>query len=956
MNRAPTHRRPSRLACLLAIAFAACGAEDELDAELSQGESLTAAQQVELTTLRNRWFDEYVPTVVTDGGFDDAVDDLMAPHAFADGQWVTPKPADFATLDDGLTPALRYDERNCHLMARTPRLRHTVYDECVQSQVESAATLAQAYLTHGSRHFHHAAVVNRARLALTDAAAQIEEASRSCGFDLTENSKQCGNWFGWMIGTPGASAKAVLLLRELSYSSSGLPLEKRRVLKDLAARLSAAIQWKHFMGEVPRKLVTDNPDAHWAAANLTWNIKAHLTLGIAERSPQRLAAVRTRLNEVLAVKDGAPGIQSDGSMQMHGRAVHMLYVGGYGSQLAFDVADDLWLTAGTAYQPSAGALRNFVHFTTVGGGVSTWGLWLDPSVAGRHSSHGGGKGHFSAWLRLSLASFGPEDAAWQPRVRALLVHALAQEHRGSTLPFSPWERGLTRQALAKVGTSGWPASTAAAEGPEGFFSFPVSDYAAYRRSDFFASVKLHSPRTAPGERINSDGHARGARQSDGRLLLSVDPEWMPERGMPTQATYDWLRIPGITVLRSPAGDHACIKVDTSVKPAKCALSAYQRAPDAGTFVGSVTEGETGVAAMDFMQRATPLKAKKSWFFLDGAVVSLAAGVRCRGCVDPVETVVGQWPARDGQAPITLGTAAGPRTLEPGVEWAARSERLQYLVYQDLGAYFFGAPEVTTAHLLRTGCKRRVTQPSPFTNAKCLTDAQFRALPLPKQRANADRKPIEQRYLTVWHDHGNRAGTLETTAFAWAAVPHADVDTMKAWAAKPPVAVLSNTAALGAVSWHTEGPVALDELGAAFFQPGTVQWKDASGASRGLGWVHSNAPVLLSARVVPRQAFLAVSDPTMAARTVKITVGSAVAATPGGCLRSVSKGSPAVLELELTGGRSCRVTLTPAAAAPAPLAAEVQPAAELGTADEEPAALEELDDAADDDRAVADEAP
>lgn len=136
----------------------------------------------------------------------------------------------------------------------------------------------------------------------------------------------------------------------------------------------------------------------------------------------------------------------------------------------------------------------------------------------------------------------------------------------------------------------------------GFRYFPYSDLTAYHTNDFSFFLKTISDRTLAQESINSEnlkGHllnsGDGYSIQNGKEYFNMMPVW------------NWEYVPGVT---SVAGAAKIIR-----KP----------------FVGSVSDGKSGVTVMDYAmanKAGEPvLSAKKFWACYNNMVVCLIAGLR-----------------------------------------------------------------------------------------------------------------------------------------------------------------------------------------------------------------------------------------------------------------------------------------------------------------------------------------
>ncbi|NQU54999.1 MAG: polysaccharide lyase 8 family protein [Bacteroidetes bacterium] len=145
-----------------------------------------------------------------------------------------------------------------------------------------------------------------------------------------------------------------------------------------------------------------------------------------------------------------------------------------------------------------------------------------------------------------------------------------------------------------------------------------SDIQIQRNPEYYFSVKMSSNRVIGAESCNAE-NLQGYYLGDGASYLyqtgqeykNIFPFW------------DWKKVPGTTTLQ----DEEPLPVLTA--------SGYRIPSD---FVGGVSDGENGIAVLDYNRLG--LQAKKSWFMFDDKIVCMGAGINSETGL-PVTTSVNQ---------------------------------------------------------------------------------------------------------------------------------------------------------------------------------------------------------------------------------------------------------------------------------------------------------------------------
>lgn len=134
--------------------------------------------------------------------------------------------------------------------------------------------------------------------------------------------------------------------------------------------------------------------------------------------------------------------------------------------------------------------------------------------------------------------------------------------------------------------------------------FWKSDFQVHRRKNFYFSVKMSSERVVGTESVNKE-NVQGYYLGDGVSLLSTTGKEY-ENIFPF---WDWKKLPGTTIIQ-----------DKDPLP----IIKFSGFKTNSVFVGGVSNGENGIAVMDYNRDG--LKAKKSWFMFDDKIICLGSRI------------------------------------------------------------------------------------------------------------------------------------------------------------------------------------------------------------------------------------------------------------------------------------------------------------------------------------------
>lgn len=339
--------------------------------------------------------------------------------------------------------------------------------------------------------------------------------------------------------------------------------------------------------------------------NLIWEATLQIVSGCLKNDPAYVARYARRAEEEMKPV-GLEGVKVDWSFHQHGP---QLSSGAYGVGFVNDCARLAAVLHGTAF-----ALRQ-ATVDMVTGCVLDGDQWM---IRGR------------AW------DFSPtaRNIVW-PRVTAAEILPACTELAALGGPRSNELEAMARRLRGEA-----PPSSA----PTGNRLFWTSDYMTHARPAFYASVKMSSTRTYGNESGNGQGEKTNYHLGDGAFCLMIDGG--EYRGI--FPLWDWRRVPGVT----------CVYPDEPQPPLPSNI--WGRGSEGGSaFVGGVSDGNTGVATME-LKRAQA-RARKSWFFLDGAVVCLGNGIDAENNL-PITTSINQSWARSEVAVAGAGSLPQGETL------------------------------------------------------------------------------------------------------------------------------------------------------------------------------------------------------------------------------------------------------------------------------------------------------
>ena len=346
-------------------------------------------------------------------------------------------------------------------------------------------------------------------------------------------------------------------------------------------------------------------------ANLVWEIQIQLYRGVTTRNLTAINQGFARMWQDVVVQPlSLEGVMTDYSYHFHGT---QLLNGAYGAVWTADILQFALNAQGTSYALNASQAAVFAQFLTQGNAWMSLGAVWDFPAIGRAVDRPGAGGPDLGFSASALRQFAALAPAYAP---ALTAYADRVDGRVGAEPLI------------------------------GHRHFYTSDYSVYRRPGFVVTLKLHSVRTVPTECDNYE-NLKGEHLGDGVLNVYSGAQ---ERGETPPyedifPVWDWQQLNGVTceadvplLYCGPETDDV-FRVRTT------------------TFVGGVSDGRMGVAAMDTATHN--LTVQRTWVFLPTGVLALASNLSDPTQADVRTTLHSRvLPARGVGAEVTVGWANG----------------------------------------------------------------------------------------------------------------------------------------------------------------------------------------------------------------------------------------------------------------------------------------------------------
>jgi chondroitin AC lyase len=513
-----------------------------------------------------------------------------------------------------------------------------------------------------------------------------------------------------------------------------------------------------------------NP-SKYDGANVTYQAPMAIIDGLLRGNTGRIREVVNRVSGELSAYSGE-GIQRDLSFHQHKQNNRPNYYSGhYGLVLAQDTAKIMRWAAGTDFAFGTAAVDQELRFLLDHLQWLTRGDTFDVASMGRMVTFPNQLSNAPVMLQDALADMLPLG-----RRTGELLSAIDRYQQGVSDANALWgNKSLWR-----------------------------SDALGHQRPEMATTLRMLSSRTLRPETA-AGNNTRGFFEGDGFTLFLQDGDELGARGEQSIIpVWDWQRVPGTTVQHN------------GYIPYYDMFKTGTNSTGSSGLVGSASDGNYGVAMMDYRRGGVSLTARKSWFFFDDEVVALGAGINDAKASAPVFTSLNQV-LLDGS--VTVQDAAGRRTLELG-GWDSLAG-VSWIHHDDLG------------YVVLDGASRTTVQ------------AQT-------QSGGGVSLPV----FSAWVDHGPRP---RNQTYAYAVVPGVTPDELDQYAGNSPLAIMANTSTVQAVR-HQE----LAQTQVAFYAAGTTWINDTT-------CIYVNQPVLLIVREVEGDLVITAADPQQRSTSLTINV-------------------------------------------------------------------------------------
>jgi hyaluronate lyase len=609
------------------------------------------------------------------------------------------------------------------------------------------------------------------------------------------------NWWDYKIGTALEIDEIVILLYDVLNAK-----QRNQYMQAI----------NHFSPNFEDAYTRKPAVTEFTAANRVWVSTVICLRGIILKDASRIALASKALTPIFKDAETGDGFYADGSFIQH---VKHPYTGGYGISLLGRLSEEVYLLSGSPWALSNTYLQHIYNWVYNAFAPVIYKGNVMSMVEGREISRPDAQGNRKGInvvqsIALLARAAPPNDAA---RLRGLIKYWFAN---GVLKDDSFIQVPVNYIAIIKATQS----DTQPAIMPQLYLyrQFAHMDRAVQQTPEYAFGISMHSARIFNYETRTNYENIKGWHTSDGQTYLyNADAE---QFNNDFWATVNYYRLPGTTV-----------ENQTEVPGFKNSNKHW---------VGGAGLKWYGVAGMNLSPAGQTLTAKKSWFMFDGKIVALGAGITNQDN-EVVNTYIEQRKLRNDDTntfiingktlPQTFGLDANP-LVSDNVQWAHLSGNVQGA---DIGYYF---PEKTSLRATRnkqTGSWKSVN-------------------------VNQNSQVFTHTYLTLWKTQGIQRSdnNKHENKYAYVLLPGFSPAATKAYASKPDITIIENTAGLQAVKSES-----LNLLAANFWQK-TLTAVNLSSRPEYLT-CSGQAAVLVLKEAGTIQ--IAVADPTMLNDSITLTL-------------------------------------------------------------------------------------
>lgn len=388
--------------------------------------------------------------------------------------------------------------------------------------------------------------------------------------------RKCPNWWWNEIGAPQTLGYIMLVL-----GPDADPAQKASVIE-----IMKRSNW-----------------SKWTGQNLVWGTGIQIHRGLLEQNAKVIRDAYDRTYQEIRVAPLAEeGIMPDASFHQHGK---QLYSGGYGLGFTNDIGRLIYCSWNTPAQISAEKLNVYLGYLLDGQRWMIYRNIFDYSAVGRELTR---KGKSAFPYQFTASN---QDKNEPIRMLSSGIHTIT--------PLLAGLKDISRQkelvdfaAVLRHAPNATPIV--------GNKHFWCSDYMVHRTAESMFSIRMFSTRTQNTEEVNSENR-KGHHLADGATYIYRTGQEYRD----IFPTWNWDKIPGTTAEQSDKGNDP-----NSVLPNGHHVKGKT------SFVGGVSDGHIGLAAMD-LQRGN-LTARKTWACVDDIVVCIGAAISCESPREVMTTI------------------------------------------------------------------------------------------------------------------------------------------------------------------------------------------------------------------------------------------------------------------------------------------------------------------------------